>query len=404
MKNFVIFGASGDLAKNYLFPALINLKNSGHQFNYFGFGRSPFKTEAIDLKYIQGNYDLAGISQLKPYLTSPTIYYLAIPTEINLIKNIINSLNSLDLITDQTRLVIEKPFGSDLASAKELMAYFHHLNLASNVFLVDHFLTKNLVKNIISLRFANSIFSDLWNSKYISEINFIIAESRSLAGRGGYYDKTGEIRDMIQNHLLQLLTLVTMDSPDSFDQQAFIHKKLAILNSVEVVPSSVEIGQYHGYLSEAGVNSSSQTETLAKMTFNIHTPQWSGVPFNVSTGKKLNQTLTEINIIFKPLKDCLWGEDCQNLIPNQLTISLKPKNDIVLTLNSSFNPHKIIPQPITLSLGSLDITSSAYENVILDVIDNVKYNTPSFEEILVQWQIVDHILNLPHLRDHLFYY
>jgi glucose-6-phosphate 1-dehydrogenase len=400
--NFVIFGASGDLAKNYLFPALLNLQKDGHQFKYFGFGRSPFSSDFLE--YIQGSYDLAGISQLKKHINSDTIFYLAIPTEINLVKNIINALKTLDLISPQTRLVLEKPFGSDLTSATMLMNYFVDMNLESNVFLVDHYLTKNLVKNIISLRFANSIFADLWNNKYISEINFIIAESRSLASRGGYYDKTGEIRDMVQNHLLQLLTLVTMDSPDSFDHQEFINKKMAILKSITVDEASIEIGQYDGYLKEVGVGPDSQTETLAKMTFNINSPQWSGVPFNISTGKKLDQTLSEINVIFKPLNDCLWGEDCQNLIPNQLTITLKPKNDIVLTLNSSFSPHKIMPQPITLNLGSLDISSSAYENVILDVIDNIKYNTPSFAEILVQWQIIDKILNLPHLRDKLFCY
>lgn len=406
MKNFIIFGASGDLAKNYLFPALINLQKEGHIFNYFGYGRSSFNPShlGLDLKYIQGNYDLNGISQLKNIINSDTIFYLAIPTEINLVKNIINALNSLNLISDETRLVIEKPFGSDLTSATEMMKYFQDMNLESNVFLVDHYLTKNLVKNIISLRFANSIFNDLWNNKYIQEINILATETRSLAGRSGYYDQTGAIRDMVQNHLLQLLTLTTMDAPVSFAYTDFVSKKLEILNAIKVIPSSLRLGQYQGYTQEPGVNPKSLTETFVKLKLKINLPSWQGIPINIVTAKKLKQKHTEINIVFKPQKDYLWGSDCHSLVPSQLTIMLQPRNDIVLTINSSFNPHKTLPQPVTLSLDSLKVSSSAYENIILDVIDNIKLNTPSFAEILLQWQIVDKILKLPHLRDHLFYY
>ncbi|MCX6726359.1 MAG: hypothetical protein NTY75_00890 [Candidatus Shapirobacteria bacterium] len=406
MINFVIFGASGDLAKNYLFPALINLKKSGHKFNYFGYGRSPLISSAsnLNLHYIQGGYDLPGLSQLKPLLTSDTIFYFALPTELNLIKTIVSALRSFNLISSSTRLVIEKPFGSDYTSAKALMDYFESNNLTDSVFLVDHFLTKNLVKNIISLRFANPIFSYLWHKQFIKEINLTAVETKGIDARGSYYDQTGAIRDMVQNHLLQLLTLVTMNAPASFNHADFVTQKLAVLQAIKIVPSSVKLGQYQSYTQELGVDPKSLTETFAKLKLKINLPEWRGIPINIITAKKLDQNITEINIVFNPLDKSIWGDDRRLLVPNQLTITLKPKNDIVLTINSSFNPHKVLPQPLTLSLGSLDISSSAYENVILDVLDNVKLNTPSFAEILLQWQIVDQILNLPRLRQHLFYY
>lgn len=406
MTNFVIFGASGDLAQNYLFPALINLQKDGHKFNYFGFGRSVFDTShlSLDLKYIQGSYDLAGLSQLKPLLTSDTIFYFALPTELNLIKTIVGALQSFNLISSQTRLVIEKPFGSDYASAKALMDFFDISGLSQSVFLVDHYLTKNLVKNIISLHFANPIFSYLWHKQFIKEINLTAVETKGIDARGSYYDQTGAIRDMVQNHLLQLLALVTMNSPASFNHADFVTQKLNILKAIKIIPSSVKLGQYQGYTQELGVDPKSLTETFAKLKLTINLPEWRGIPINLVTAKKLDQNITEINVVFNPLDNSLWGNDRRSLVPNQLTITLKPKNDIVLTINSSFNPHKVLPQPLTLSLGSLDVSSCAYENVILDVLDNVKLNTPSFAEILLQWQIVDKILNLPRLRQHLFYY
>jgi len=410
MKNFVIFGASGDLAKNYLFPALKNLQASGHQFNCYGFARSNLDQSVINnfgltnFTYISGQYDLTGLSQLSSYITSDTIYYFALPTEINLIKNIITILSSLSLISSKTKLVIEKPFGSNYSTAKKLMDFFDQKNLTQSVFLVDHYLTKNLVKNIISLRFANPIFSHLWNKKYIKEINITATETQGINNRGNYYDQTGAIRDMVQNHLLQLLALITMDSPLSFNYSDFVAKKVDILTSVKIIPSSLRLGQYQSYLQEIGVDSHSVTETFVKLKLKIDNNNWRGVPINIVTGKKLDQKITEINVVFNQFSDCLWGQDCHRLIPNQLTIALQPKNDIILTINSSFNPHQVLPQPISLSLGSLDISSSAYENVVLDIVNNVKLNTPSFAEILVQWQIVDRILSLPQLYDSLFYY
>ena len=410
MKNFVIFGASGDLAKNYLFPALKNLNASGYKFNYFGYARRLLSSSAVSdfglpgFTYVSGEYNKSGLTRLQPLLTPDTIFYFALPTELSLIKNIVSALNSFHLISASTRLVFEKPFGSDYPSAKALMNYFDSHHLTPSVFLVDHYLTKNLVKNIISLRFANPIFNYLWNKQFIKEINFTAVETQGINARGSYYDQTGALRDMVQNHLLQLLTLTTMAAPSSFAHADFVSKKLEILQAVKVIPSSLRLGQYQGYTQELGVNPQSSTETFAKLKIKIDLPQWRGIPLNLVTAKKLDRTITEINIVFNPLSDCLWAEDCHLLVPNQLTITLKPKNDIILTINSSFNPHQTLPRPVTLSLGSLDVSSSAYENVILDVVANIKLNTPSFAEILLQWQIVDHILNLPHLRDHLFCY
>lgn len=426
MTNFVIFGASGDLAQNYLFPSLFHLWKKGHQFNYVGFARTPmsdtdfqslvFKSTgnqkfAALFKYVSGEYNATGLKSLQQFITPDTIYYSALPTHLDIITPLISGLTKLSLFHPQTsHFVIEKPFGTDYASAKQLMDFLEKTIGSESVFLVDHYLTKELVRNLVTLRFANPIFNQLWNYRFIKEINIIATETKGIDARGGYYDQTGAIRDMIQNHCLQLLVLTTMDCPESLEYSHYSAKKLAVLNNLSLYSTpqkSVKIGQYESYQKEVGVNPHSQTETFAEIKFKLNHPEWIKVPITLTTAKKMNEKITEINIIFKSESLCLWGEDYHRLVPNQLTINLYPDNDIVLTINSTFNPEKKLPKPVELRLGSLDPTSIAitpYENVILDVVNGNRLNSPSFSEILAQWQIVDKILSEPNLRDRLFCY
>ena len=413
MKNFVIFGVSGDLSRRYILPALNCLAGQGHKFRYFGFSRSPVTPPASDIfspqiNLFQGSYDYSGLTRLASKLTPATIFYFALPTNYQLIVSLVSALLAHHLIDSRTRLVIEKPFGSDYFSAQKLMHYLDQSVGQDQIFLVDHYLTKELVRNLVSLRFANPIVSRLWNRHHIAEINIIAIESEGIGTRGGYYDQIGAVRDMVQNHCLQLLALTTMSPPLSFDTADFIKQKLNVINHLHLQDESsksVQVGQYRGYLRETGVSPQSQTETFAQIKFRLDLPEWAKVPLTITTGKKLDQKLTEINIIFQSDPPTGLWKDHHRLDPNVLSIQLSPHPDIFLSLNSSFQPNFQLPHPQNLHLGSLSLhPSSAYENVILDILNGVKINTPSFAEILSQWKIVDHILSLPRLRSTLFCY
>jgi glucose-6-phosphate 1-dehydrogenase len=414
MKNFVIFGVSGDLSQRHILPALSHLAKRGHKFNYFGYSRSPVRTtlqNAISKKFqfFTGNYDYTGLSALASCLTPDTIFYFSLPTSYDLIISLVSALLRYHLISSASQLIIEKPFGSDLSSAKKLMKYLDTSVGQDKIFLVDHYLTKELVRNLISLRFANPIISQLWNNQHISEINIIAIEKEGIGGRAQYYDQVGAVRDMVQNHCLQILALLTMPEPSSFNTADFVTQKMSVLRHLHLTTNStksIKIGQYHGYLQEVGVSPTSTTETYSQIHLRLDLPTWQSVPITITTGKKLPEKLTEINIVFK--KDThhhLWSDIHRSFPPNILSINLSPHSDIFLSLNSSFQSPNQFPKPQNLHLGSLSPqSSSAYENVILDIIDGVKINTPSFSEVLAQWRLTDRILSVPRLRSTLFYY
>jgi len=413
MKNIVIFGVSGDLSQRYILPALQKLSAKGHHFNYFGFARSlpgpQFKKGFLKkINYFTGNYDYDGLASLSKEITPDTIFYFSLPTSFELISSLISALNKYKLIDSRTRLVIEKPFGSDSTTAKKLMNYLEKSVGQENIFLVDHYLTKELVRNLVSLRFANPIIDHLWDRYHIQEINIIAIESEGIGSRGGYYDQIGAVRDMVQNHCLQLLALVTLTQPPSFNTEDFVTKKLEILDHLQLlnpISKSISLGQYHGYLNEPGVPAKSSTETFAEIKFELDLPRWKGVPITITTGKKLSQKLTEINIIFKPNSEPNLWKDRRSLAPNTLTVNLTPDSDIYLSLNSSFQPHAERPKPKKLHIGHLSLhPSSAYQNVILDIISGVKINTPSFAEVLSQWRLTDRILSTPKVRSQMFIY
>ena len=310
MTNFVVFGASGDLAQNYLYPSLFHLWEQGIEFNYFGFGRSAISADdyvsfvdknihhsefSSRFTYVSGSYDAAGFANLLPKLSSDTIFYFALPTRLEIISHLISAVaNSPFFDAAKTRLVIEKPFGTDLASAEHLMKFLESTVGSTSVFLVDHYLTKELVRNIVSLRFSNPIFAHLWNGEYIKEINLTAVESRGIDERGEYYDRTGALRDMVQNHCLQLIALMTMDCPHTLDSKRFTAEKLAVLDNLSLYDSSsksLRLGQYEGYQNEPGVDPKSNTETLVQAKFKLDSPNWQGVPINLTTGKKMESKL-----------------------------------------------------------------------------------------------------------------
>jgi glucose-6-phosphate 1-dehydrogenase len=413
LDNFVIFGASGDLAKGYIFPALNNLFPQ-IKFNYYGYGRTQmsqgeFRKVVSEVsenpeftkrfEYVSGEYSKDGFLKLKKNLKgTDSIFYLAIPTQYDLVKNIVDNLVASGIFSSHSKIIIEKPFGSDYKSAKKLINLLKSSIGVKRVYLVDHYLTKELVKNIISLRFANPILNHLWNNGYIQKICINATETEGIDGRGQYYDQSGVIRDMVQNHCLQLLTLVTIDQPRRITQRSFARAKVHVLRKLRFYKDDMQkyldIGQYRGYKQEKYINPDSCTETFTRMTLEVNTPFWESVPIVVTTGKKMENKSTEIKIYFKnDTKNCLWGEECARLYPNELIIDISG-NKIELQINSHFNPSKTLPQPSKLRLGFADFNQtfhSAYENVILDVYQGNKINMPTFKEVLAQWRFVDKI-------------
>lgn len=418
MNQFVLFGASGDLAKVKLYPALYSLYQSGVKCRYIGFGRTSISDSDFrelvkssaesdddfsnEFSYISGKYDKSGLADLRASIDSnlPAIYYLALPTRIEVLAPLFDGLIANDLVNENSRFVIEKPFGSDLNSAEELMDLLRSKLGEEKVFLIDHYLAKDLVRDLITLRFANPIFESVWNNNFIDSVKIETSESVGIEGRGEYYDKTGAIRDMLQNHVLQILAIVTMDQPESFSFNDFKKEKLSILKNVRIFSSdfekNIEIGQYEGYKNESDVDKDSLTETFAKLIVEVDNDRWRGVPLSISTGKKLQEKHTEITITFKGMQDCLWEGKCDRLARNQLIINIYPKNDIRFTINSEFRPTEKLPEPLDLRFSFTEnketIQSLPYANALKDIHNQDKTYTPSFDEIIASWKFTDEVM------------
>ena len=429
MNTLILFGASGDLAKEKLFPALYENYKTGYDCTYVGFGRtaisdSEFKdtikksikeknTDFLSrFSYIQGTYNKKGLRNLVGKVNpNKSIYYLAIPNRYEIVIDLIEGLKENNLISESSQIVLEKPFGNDYKSAKKLISFLKDNVGEEKVYPIDHYLAKDLVRNLITLRFANPVFENLWNNQYIKKIDIDIKEKDGIKNRGEYYDSTGAIKDMIQNHGLQLLSLITFNQPKSFDSNDFHKEKEDVLNHAKIFNSeykdSVRIGQYKGYKDEEHVNPKSNTETYTSITFEIDNERWKGVPIKITTGKKLEEKITSIKIYFTTFPDCLWQGNCDIVTQNILTINIYPENNIKLTVNTEFKPNIELPKTkeLRFDFKKEDMLDLAYANALKDIYNKEKSYTPSFEEILLSWKLVDEIENwLSNIRQDLIKY
>jgi glucose-6-phosphate 1-dehydrogenase len=415
MKTLVLFGASGDLAQKKLFPALYENYNKGFECKYIGYGRTNLTDESFREKirsvidkentdfltkfsYMQGSYDKKDLEQLKKELNpSETIFYLAIPNRLNIVRKLIAGLKANKLIKKETQIVIEKPFGENYKSAKALKDFLEKEVDENQIYPIDHYLAKDLVRNLITLRFANPIFENLWNNEFISKIDIDIKEKEGIKNRGQYYDNTGAIKDIIQNHGLQLLSLITFNQPKSFHSKDFHKEKEKILKSAKVYndnfKKNIKVGQYTGYLKEDYVDKNSTTETYASITFEVRTDRWRNVPITVTTGKKLDEKSTSVKVYFRTLNNCLWEDKCDIVTRNILTINIYPENSIKLSINTEFNPNLNLPKTKDLKFNfpKKDLLNLAYSNALKDIYNKEKSYTPSFDEILYSWQLIDQI-------------
>ena len=338
---------------------------------------------------------------------SPTLYYLSIPPAI--FTPVILALNGSGAITKSPdspqTVIVEKPFGYNTDSARELNKNLHQVFDEKQIYRIDHYLGKEAIQNLLTLRFANTIFEPIWSNEYIESIIISWEEAFSIGSRGGYFDKAGIIRDVIQNHLLQILALVAMEKPKTINHECIQKEKNTALNNIrELTENDVLLGQYTrgvckgkeiiGYTEEESVPNDSKRETFAHINCTIDTPRWKNTPFILRAGKALTKGTTEIIVKFKQSQDKLFAD---NLIPaNKLIIRVQPNASIFFKINN-----KVPGKGLNLSEVNMnfDYGSSfnknlpdAYERLLLDAIERDKTLFISYDELITSWKIFTPLL------------
>ena len=440
-KTLIIFGASGDLTRRKLIPALYSLHCKGRlpeNTQIVGVSRRPYSSEewrgmlsettaefnAKDfdtdkwskfeksVHYIPGDAtkadDLANLSKSLDEFdggTGERVYYLS--TKPAIYAAIIENLGAAGL-ADQSagkrRIVVEKPIGKNLDTAKQLNAKLHDVFHEDNVFRIDHYLGKETVQNLLVLRFANSIFEPIWNRNYIDHVQITVAESVDVGSRAGYYDGSGILRDMFQNHLLQLMTIVAMEPPARYDPKLVRDEKVKVLRSVrpmiesEFSTSSVR-GQYTGYLDEKDVPDNSQTATFAALKLEVDSWRWQGVPFYLRSGKAMSCRTTQIVIEFRKPPFALFSESDDGVIEgNRLVIQVQPAEGIQMCLQSKVPDEGMTVQetPLDFRFAKHNVNKSmpdAYQRLLLDALNNDASLFARNDEVELAWQIIDPIIN-----------
>ena len=447
----VVFGATGDLTHRRLMPALYDLefKNLLHRdFKVISFARREkshelYRNEILNsirkfskrklnedawqrlskkIYYYQSEFqDYDGYKKLNEFIESISnekskncnrIFYLATSSEF--FEVIVHNLKKAGLAFKSdghhayNRVVFEKPFGRDLNSAKKLNGIIRKAFNENQIFRIDHYLAKELVQNLLVLRFANSIFDPLWNKKYIDHVQITVAEDFGVETRGAYYDKAGALRDIMQNHMMQLVSLVAMEPPASLDTEDIREEKVRVLRSIETF-SAKDVynisarGQYDSgtadnkrtkaYRDEEGVAKNSQTETFAALKLKIGNMRWAEVPFYLRTGKRLKERVAEISIIFKQNPSALFHEKLKNLDLNMLIIRIQPEEGISLQFNAKVPGAKMIIEPVRMDFCHEckfgPNTPEAYEKLLYNVMIGDSTLFTRWDEVECSWRIID---------------
>jgi glucose-6-phosphate 1-dehydrogenase len=450
--SLVIFGVTGDLARKKLMPAVYDLANRGllpPGFALVGFARrdftnqdfaqivhdsvkeharTPFREEvweqlAEGFRFVPGDLtDDAAFERLRETVDELDVnrgtggnhaFYLSIPP--GLFPQVVQQLSEHGLTKERPgswrRVVIEKPFGHDLKSARELNHVVESVFPPEAVFRIDHYLGKETVQNMLALRFANAMFEPVWNSHYVDHVQITMAEDIGIGGRAGYYDGIGAARDVIQNHLLQLLALIAMEEPVSFDAWSLRQEKKKVLAAVKL-PDRLDLhtarGQYaagwaggtkvKGYLQEDGIPKDSATETFAALRVDVDTRRWAGVPFYLRTGKRLGRRVTEVAVMFKRAPHLPFTKtETEELGQNALVMRIQPDEGITMRFGAKVPGTMMEIRDVNMDFaygGSFTESSpEAYERLILDVLLGDPPLFPQHTEVELGWKILDPVIN-----------
>jgi glucose-6-phosphate 1-dehydrogenase len=416
---FVVFGATGDLTRRKLMPALYNLAASGFLPSHFAavgcarrswdaeefrtqmregvreFSRTPLVVPTWEglapfLDFVSGDFaEPQTYQRLKLALAEldarfgtrgNRVFYMAVPPDE--FPAILQGLRDAGLIVPPgsstfSRVIIEKPFGRSLVTARVLNALVAGVLDESQTFRIDHYLGKETVQNIMVFRFANSLFEPLWNRKYIDHVQITAAETVGVGTRGRFYESTGVLRDIVQNHLLEVLTLCAMEPPNSGHADDVRGEKLKVLRALrqpwaDTVPLDVVLGQYDGYRREPDVAADSVTPTFAAMRVFVDNWRWQGVPFYLRAGKRMKQRVTEVSFHMQPIPLSLFGNGdlCEHVEPNVLTLRIQPEEGIQLSFSSKLPGHDFTVAPVTMDMKYVESFGGdppeAYERLLLD--------------------------------------
>jgi len=444
----VLFGVTGDLAQKKLLPALYDLTNQGllpATFGLTGFARrdwgvaefadsvekavragarTPFRQAAWrqfsdGFRFVSGTFDdgdayvrlAATLADLDAQrgTSGNHAFYLSVPPSA--FPVVCGHLAAQKLATPPSpdawrRVIIEKPFGHDLASAKQLDAVVSQVFSPDSVFRIDHYLGKETVQNLMALRFANELFEPVWNSHHIDHVQITMAEDAGIAGRAGYYDGIGAARDVVQNHLLQLLALTAMEEPVTFSAADLRAEKEKVLSAISLPPdlgASTARGQYSagwhggvavpGFRQETGIAPDSCTETYAALRLDIDTRRWAGTPFYVRTGKRLGRRVTEIAIVFRGVPHRPFGAAAVPFSANALVIRVQPDEGVTLRIGAKVPGEGMEIRQVSMDFGYgsafTQNSPEAYERLILDVLLGDPPLFPQAREVELSWSILD---------------
>ena len=448
----VIFGATGDLAQRKLLPALYNLAHEGalpERFNLIGVSRADrphedyqaLAREAIErhsrrqpddqvlssllehVRYVPGVFDDPAVYEQLERTAAEfdddagtrfnRVFYLS--TAPAFFPVIVGQLGERGLDRcegAEVRVVIEKPFGTRLEEARELNRAVLEVLEERQVFRIDHYLGKETVQNMLAFRFANQMFEPLWNRNYIDNVQITAAEDIGIGTRAGYYDKSGALRDLVQNHMLQLLTLLAMEPPVSFTADEVRDEKVKVLHAIhqptqqdvasmavraQYGPGQAEGESVPGYLEEDGVPEDSTTETFAALRLQVDNWRWAGVPFYLRTGKRLARKVTEIAVTLKPVPHLAFTQEGSvGVQPNQLILTVQPNEGVALTLGAKIPGTRMRIRPVNMEFlyGTAFLSQSpeAYERLILDAMRGDATLFTRDDEVEAQWRVCDPIV------------
>jgi glucose-6-phosphate 1-dehydrogenase len=448
----VIFGATGDLSKRKLLPAIYNLAHEGalpERFNLIGSSRSEMSDDDFremaresikefsrrepdekvlerlleNAEYVSGSFDddsayerikedAKGFDDEAGIQFNRVFYLSTAPTFFPVITGKLgeHGLNHLD--EAEVRVVIEKPIGTNLGEARDLNREFLSVLDEKQVFRIDHYLGKETVQNVLAFRFANGLFEPIWNRNFIDHVQITAAEDIGIGTRAGYYDKSGALRDLVQNHMLQLLTLLCMEPPVTFSADDVRDEKVKVLHAihppeVDEVPDMAVRAQYgpgmsggeevKGYLEEEGVPEDSTTETYAALRLEVDNWRWAGVPIYLRTGKRLARKVTEIAVTLQPVPHLAFGDaGSVGVQPNQLILTMQPNEGVAIQLGAKIPGSRMRIRPVNMEFlyGTAFMSQSpeAYERLIMDAMRGDATLFTRDDEVEAQWTVLDPIL------------